>query len=180
MNRFMATIPSFVNSEINDRSHVGNVMNGTERAKGVALGVEEVGATLGGTVPKDVAFATLTTGCRRRRPAISTVSCLRPGSGRPHIPAVLRPAHNQEGNENLLQEMEGDDAYARGMQNEGVDLRRTPTGLAPRTPPAGFSWHHGKEPGVLELVPIEQHEPGSIFQGVLHPDGRGGYFKWGK
>jgi HNH/ENDO VII superfamily nuclease len=95
-------------------------------------------------------------------------------------PGRLRPAHNQEGNENLLQEMEGDDAFARGVQNQSVILRRTPTGLEPQTPPAGFSWHHAKEPGVLQLVPREQHDPGSIFQGVLHPDGRGGYSKWGK
>jgi hypothetical protein len=95
-------------------------------------------------------------------------------------PGLRRPAHNQEGNENLLQDMEGDDAFARGMQNQNVVLQRTPTGLAPRTPPAGFSWHHGEEPGVMQLVPRQQHDPGSIFQGVLHPDGGGGFSKWGK
>jgi len=101
---------------------------------------------------------------------------LRPTS----YPGRLRPAHNQEGNENLLQEMEGYADYARMMQDGGVDLRRTPTGFAPRTPPAGFSWHHGEEPGVLQLVPREQHDFGSIFQDILHPDGRGGFSKWGK
>jgi hypothetical protein len=34
--------------------------------------------------------------------------------------------------------------------------------------------------GVLQLVPREQREPGSIFQDALHPDGRGGYSKWAK
>jgi hypothetical protein len=95
-------------------------------------------------------------------------------------PGRLRPAHAQEGNENLLQDMEGEDAFAWGMKNEGVDLQRTRTGLAPRTPPAGFSWHHAEEPGVLQLVPREQHDPGSIFQDALHPDGRGGFSKWAK
>lgn len=81
---------------------------------------------------------------------------------------------------NLLQEIEGYADYARIMQDAGADLRRTRTGLAPRTPPAGFTWHHAEEPGVMQLVPREQHEPGSIFQGALHPDGRGGFSKWAK
>ena len=91
-----------------------------------------------------------------------------------------REAHYQEANENLLREMAGDADHARIMQDAGVDLRRTPTGLAPRTPPAGFTWHHGDDPGVMQLVPRQQHERGSIFQGILHPNGRGGYSKWGK
>jgi hypothetical protein len=33
---------------------------------------------------------------------------------------------------------------------------------------------------VLQLVPREQHDFGSIFQDILHPDGRGGFSKWGK
>jgi hypothetical protein len=91
-----------------------------------------------------------------------------------------RRAHNQKANEDLLQAMEGDVAYARAMENEGVILQRTPTGLPPRTPPPSFSWHHGDEPGVMQLVPREQHDRGSIFQDILHPDGRGGFSKWGK
>ena len=91
-----------------------------------------------------------------------------------------RSAHYQEANENLLQKMEGDADHVRMMQDGGVDLRRTPTGLAPRSPPTGFSWHHADEPGVMQLVPRQQHERGSIFQGILHPTGRGGYSKWGK
>jgi hypothetical protein len=91
-----------------------------------------------------------------------------------------RNAHSQEANENLLQRMEGDADHARIMQDAGIDLRRTPTGLAPRTPPAGFTWHHAEEPGVMQLVPEQQHDPGSMFQRILHPNGRGGYSKWGK
>jgi len=101
---------------------------------------------------------------------------LRPTS----YPGLSRRAHSREANEALLQTMEGDDAFARGMQNSGVDLQRTPTGLAPRTPPAGFSWHHGEDPGVMQLVPRQQHERGSIFQDILHPDRRGGFSIWGK
>ncbi|MCB1692221.1 MAG: HNH endonuclease [Pseudomonadales bacterium] len=52
--------------------------------------------------------------------------------------------------------------------------------MAPRQPPAGWTWHHAQEPGVMQLVPRVQHAPGSIFQDVLHPNGRGGYSIWGQ
>jgi hypothetical protein len=95
-------------------------------------------------------------------------------------PGVSRGAHFQEANEALLQAMEGDAAFASDMQGLGVNLQRTPTGLAPRTSPAEFTWHHAQEPGVMQLVPRPQHAPGTIFQDALHPNGRGGYSIWGK
>jgi hypothetical protein len=95
-------------------------------------------------------------------------------------PGVSRGLHFQEANENLLQMMESDPQFAQTMQDAGVNLQRTPTGLAPRTPPAGWTWHHAEDPGVLQLVPRVQHTPGSIFWDTLHPDGQGGYAIWGK
>lgn len=95
-------------------------------------------------------------------------------------PGVSRGAHFQEANENFLQAMEGDAAYAQDMQSLGINLQRTPTGLAPRTSPSGWTWHHAEEPGVMQLVPRTQHQPGSIFQDALHPNGKGGYSIWGK
>jgi hypothetical protein len=91
-----------------------------------------------------------------------------------------RRRHFQEANEALLGAMESDPDFARALQQLKITLHRTPTGLAPRTPPAGWTWHHAKEQGVMQLVPRSQHEPGTIFRGVLHPKGRGGYSKWGK
>jgi hypothetical protein len=96
------------------------------------------------------------------------------------FPGVSRGAHYQEANKALLQAMEGDAAFASDMQGLGVNLQRTPTGLAPRTSPTDFTWHHAQEPGVIQLVPRSQHAPGSIFQDVLHPNGQGGYSIWGK
>ena len=96
------------------------------------------------------------------------------------FPGLSRGAHFQEANEALLHAMEGDSAFANGMQGLGVDLRRTTTGLAPRVSPNGFTWHHAQDPGIIQLVPRYQHEPGSIFQGVLHPNGLGGYSIWGE
>lgn len=69
---------------------------------------------------------------------------------------------------------------ASSMQQLGVNLSRTATGLAPRTSPAGWTWHHAPEAGIMQSVPRIQHAPGSIFQNALHPGGVGGYSIWGK
>jgi len=88
--------------------------------------------------------------------------------------------HFQEANESLLRMMEADSGFAQSMRKMGINLERTPTGLAPRQPPAGWSWRHAQEPGVMQLVPRPQHTPGSIFWETLHPGGQGGYSIWGK
>jgi RHS repeat-associated protein len=95
-------------------------------------------------------------------------------------PEVSRARHFQEANESLLRAMEGDAAFASQMLGLGVNLERTATGLAPRTPPAGWTWHHEAEAGVMRLVPSSQHTPSSSFWDVLHPGGRGGFSIWGK
>jgi hypothetical protein len=95
-------------------------------------------------------------------------------------PGSSRPVHVQAANESLLQTMEGEIAFAQDLLNQGLNLQRTPTELAPRAAPPGFSWHHADEPGVIQLVPRSQHDRGSIFQKTLHPNGRGGFSLWGK
>ena len=45
-------------------------------------------------------------------------------------------------------------------------------------PPTGWTWHHDVGEGIMQLVPRDQHTPGSPFWGVLHPGGVGGYSKW--
>ncbi|CAN7452330.1 HNH endonuclease [Mesorhizobium sp. LjRoot246] len=95
-------------------------------------------------------------------------------------PGSSRPVHVQAANESLLQTMEGEIAFAQDLLNQGLNLQRTPTGLAPRAAPLGFSWHHADEPGVMQLVPRSQHDGGSNFQKTLHPNGRGGFSLWGK
>jgi len=95
-------------------------------------------------------------------------------------PGLSRAAHFQEANEALLTAMESDPQFAQTIQQAGVNLDRTATGLAPRTPPEGWTWHHAEDPGVMQLVPSVQHTPGSIFWDTLHPGGQGGYAIWGK
>lgn len=95
-------------------------------------------------------------------------------------PGVSRGAHFQEANGNLLRAMEGDASFAKSMRDLGVNLERTPTGLAPRQSPASWTWHHADSLGELQLVPRFQHAPGSAWQELLHPGGQGGYSIWGK
>ncbi len=95
-------------------------------------------------------------------------------------PGVSRAGHFQKANESLLKAMESDKVLARSMRGLGINLERTPTGLAPRQFPTGWTWHHELEDGLMRLVPRSQHTPGSEFWKILHPDGYGGYAVWGK
>jgi hypothetical protein len=70
-------------------------------------------------------------------------------------PGLSRGSHFQEANESLLTAMEGDPEFARMMQDLGIDVQRTPTGLAPRTSPSEWTWHHAQDPGLMQLVPRE-------------------------
>ncbi|EQB4359550.1 S-type pyocin domain-containing protein, partial [Vibrio alginolyticus] len=95
-------------------------------------------------------------------------------------PGVSRARHFQEANENLLKMMETDPEFASQMESLNIKLERTATGLAPRRPPKGWTWHHEREKGSMVLVPREQHTIGSEEWKVLHPDNKGGYSIWGK
>jgi hypothetical protein len=100
---------------------------------------------------------------------------------KPKLEGTGRPGHNREANENLLQDKERYPDFAQMLENGGVYLKRTPTGLAPDRPPPGWTWHHVTERKViLHLMPRWQHEA-DVFQKVLHPlpRGGGGYSVWG-
>ncbi len=95
-------------------------------------------------------------------------------------PGLSRAAHFQEANEALLTTMEANPEFATALRQAGVNLERTPTGLAPRTSPQGWTWHHAQQPGVMQLVPRLQHTAGSIFWDAFHPGGIGGFAIWGR
>jgi hypothetical protein len=94
-------------------------------------------------------------------------------------------AHFTEANEQLLRAMADPDLAAAlrqtlGANFEGSILSRSGSVLG--RSPAGWTWHHVvDQPGVLQLVPQAQHAPGSAWQVLLHPGGRGrgGMFVWG-
>jgi len=95
-------------------------------------------------------------------------------------PGVSRGVHFQKANDALLTAMENDPQFAEMIRSMGINLERTATGLTPRTPPPGWTWHHAESPGLIQLVPRAQHTPGSRFWDALHPGGRGGYALWGQ
>jgi len=98
----------------------------------------------------------------------------------PELFIESRHLHYQTANDALLSDMEQDPDFAEAMRAQGVVLERTPTGLAPRTPPPGWSWHHALTPGEMQLVPRDQHESGSALFRVVHPTKKGGYATWGE
>ncbi len=89
-------------------------------------------------------------------------------------PGGSRARDFQGANETLLRAMAADADLAEGMRAMGIDLRRTPMGRAPRTPPRGWLWHHAQQRGVMHLVPRHQHTAESAWWDALHPDGVGG------
>ncbi len=100
---------------------------------------------------------------------------------KPKSEGTGRPGHNREANEILLQDREKHPDFDQMMEDGGVHLRRTPTGLAPDRPPPDWTWHHVTDrEGILHLMPRWQHEADE-FQKVLHPlpRGGGGYSLWG-
>ncbi|MDC0682432.1 RHS repeat-associated core domain-containing protein [Sorangium atrum] len=93
------------------------------------------------------------------------------------------PAHFAAANENLLQAMADPQLAQMLRQTLGQQFESTvlsPTGRVLGRSPTGWTWHHVPgRPGVLQLVPIEQHASGSSWQNLLHPNGQGGMSEWG-
>jgi hypothetical protein len=140
-----------------------------------AAAVSLAGILVGGTVAR----SQTTSWARAARPPVADGSHysvafemeLDPSS----YPGASRAAHFQEANQPFLSAMDGDEQFARTMQEFGVSFERTATGLAPRASPVGWTRHHAESPGVMQLVPRAQHTPGAIFWDELHPCGQGGY-----
>ncbi|KYF87627.1 hypothetical protein BE18_29000 [Sorangium cellulosum] len=92
------------------------------------------------------------------------------------------PAHFAAANENLLRAMTAPQLAPMLRQTLGRQFESTILSSAGRVlgrSPAGWTWHHVPgRPGVLQLVPIEQHASGSSWQHLLHPNGQGGMSEW--
>lgn len=95
-------------------------------------------------------------------------------------PGFRRSAHFKEANAALDAAMKNDANFASMMRGLGVSIPKSNTGRLLGESPANFTWHHGTQTGIMQLVPRTQHNPGSIFQKVLHPGGVGGQAIWGK
>ena len=97
-------------------------------------------------------------------------------------PGLSRGAHFQAANRQLLQAMNDDPEFASMMEamSPGIgDSLVGPGGGISRNSPAGWTWHHSMDEGVMELVPRIQHQAPGPIQDLLHPGGVGGYSQWG-
>lgn len=101
-------------------------------------------------------------------------------------PGVSRRRHNQMSNQALHEAFEADPSYAAQMERlyPGIidGVRPGPRGAFSRdAPTSDVTWHHGTEPGQMQLVPVEHHTAPGPVQGTLHPgpNGGGGFADWG-
>jgi hypothetical protein len=95
-----------------------------------------------------------------------------------------RSVHFNRANASLDAALSADDAFAASMDNVIQGVHDSVSATGGRATPQGWTWHHVPSSaadgriGVMHLVPTQQHAPGSIFQGALHPNGSGGYSEW--
>lgn len=97
----------------------------------------------------------------------------------PELHRQPRRVHIRAANEALLRDMEQDPDFAKSMSDVGIMLKRTRRGLAPATPPSGWSWHHDFPAGEMQLIPLNQHSFGSRQFKIIHPSKKGGFATWG-
>ncbi|MDA8016720.1 MAG: Ig-like domain-containing protein [Thermoanaerobaculia bacterium] len=98
------------------------------------------------------------------------------------FPGRSRRIHFQESNRLLLEAMDARSELDAMMEALIPNLREQlvrPRSIS-REPPYGWTWHHHLDVGFMELVPRVQHTQGGPVQGLLHPNGRGGFSAWGR
>jgi hypothetical protein len=88
--------------------------------------------------------------------------------------------HFKAANEALEGAMKADAQFAASIKNLGIEIPLTEAGSIAGKSPTGWVWHHDAEPGILQLVPKDQHTNGSIFWNIMHPNGIGGMAIWNK
>lgn len=94
------------------------------------------------------------------------------------------PSHFREANRQFDAAMQSDPQFKQMMDQHysGVSdhVAAGPRGGYKSSAPPGFSWHHHPcRKGVLQLVPMSQHQAPGPVQAVLHPGGQGGKQNWG-
>ncbi|WP_459583120.1 HNH endonuclease, partial [Dickeya oryzae] len=93
--------------------------------------------------------------------------------------------HFQDANKKLHEAMQADPSFAKNMEDmyPGITdgVKPGSRGAYPRRSPiSDLTWHHHPEkPGVMQLVPLSQHQAPGVVQETLHPGGKGGMYNWG-
>jgi RHS repeat-associated protein len=97
-------------------------------------------------------------------------------------PGRSRAFHYQEANRTLVNAIDADPEFAKGMDELIPGVRQqlvgSKGGIA-TTPPKGWTWHHAGEEGIMQLVPTRQHQAPELRE-LFHPGGKGGYAIWGE
>ncbi len=101
-------------------------------------------------------------------------------------PGASRRRHNQISNQALHESFESDPAFAARMESlyPGIvdGVRPGPRGAFPDSRPTpDVTWHHGTEPGQMQLIPRDHHIAPGPVQDALHPGPNrgGGFVDWG-
>jgi hypothetical protein len=95
-----------------------------------------------------------------------------------------RAVHDNRANASLDTALTADESFAAALDDVIPGVHESVSSVGGRSTPDGWTWHHVPSSaadgrmGVMQLVPTEQHAPGSIFQGAFHPNGQGGYSEW--
>lgn len=80
--------------------------------------------------------------------------------------------------------LQSDPVYRAQMEADIPGVSDALSSVGGRQRPPGWTWHHaptsvvGGRVGVMQLVPSEQHTPGTPFFNLMHPDKFGGYSEW--
>ncbi|MEM1052705.1 MAG: HNH endonuclease [Pseudomonadota bacterium] len=85
--------------------------------------------------------------------------------------------HFNRANAALDDALRSDKVFASRMESLMPGVQNSVARSGGRQNPAGWTWHHGSEPGSMQLVPTLQHT-NPLFGDAFHPNGVGGYSLW--
>ncbi len=76
--------------------------------------------------------------------------------------------------------LQSDATFAAQLEQLIPGVSDSVSSVGGRATPQDWVWHHDEGVGVMQLVPADQHTPGSLFWDTLHPapGGAGGYSLW--
>nr|WP_306465619.1 RHS repeat-associated core domain-containing protein [Corallococcus exiguus] len=101
-----------------------------------------------------------------------------------HYPGQRDGIHFAEANKQLYEAMRNDPVFAKRLEQLFPGLERAVNpgarGAFSEDAPKGLTWHHeANRKGVMQLLPLKQHQAAGPVQHVLHPGQKGGMENWG-
>ncbi|NPC52745.1 hypothetical protein HPC50_37430 [Corallococcus exiguus] len=101
-----------------------------------------------------------------------------------HYPGQRDGIHFAEANKQLYEAMRNDPVFAKRLEQLFPGLERAvkpgARGAFSEDAPKGLTWRHeANRKGVMQLLPLKQHQAAGPVQHVLHPGQKGGMENWG-